>query len=153
MEIPSSIQGLFRAAGWKPAGHSSSTTAVLNNSATDRASAILAEFGVLNVGTTGPGREQAASDVQFYTRLRPEVTTNVQPWSSRLGELMAIATAHHDHIVVFVDTEGRLFAFTDPDQRLYAIGQSFGEAMERLLLGISFALPIARDDVAASGLT
>jgi hypothetical protein len=145
MQVPSSVQALFRAAGWKPSDHSSSATVAISNSATNCASAIVARFGGLTVGATGPGREQAASDVQFYSRLRPEVTTVVQPWSSRLGELVAVATAHHDHIIVFVNSAGNLFAFTDLDEQLYSIGQSFGEAMERLLLGISYGAPIARD--------
>jgi hypothetical protein len=32
-----------------------------------------------------------------------------------------------------------------PEEQLYSIGESFGEAMERLLLGISYGCPITRD--------
>jgi hypothetical protein len=59
--------------------------------------------------------------------------------------LAAVATAHHDHIIVFVNSTGAVFAFTDPDEQLYSIGESFGEAMERLLLGFSYGGSIARD--------
>jgi hypothetical protein len=59
--------------------------------------------------------------------------------------LAAFATAHCGHIIVFVNAAGNVFAFTDPDEQLYSIGESFGEAMEHLLLGTSYGNPIARD--------
>jgi hypothetical protein len=147
MQLPSSVHTLFLAAGWKPYYHSSPARVATSTStsASNYASAIVAEFGSLRVGTTGLGREQAASDVSFYSSLRPESAACVQPWSARLGELIAVATAHHDHIIVFVNSTGSIFAFTDPDEQLYSLGESLGKAMERLLFGLSYGVPIARD--------
>jgi hypothetical protein len=51
----------------------------------------------------------------------------------------------NDHIIVFVSSTGSFYAFTDPDDRLYSIGQTLGEAMERLLLGIGYGASIPRD--------
>jgi hypothetical protein len=59
-----------------------------------------------------------------------------------VGELAGVASAHHDHIIVLVGSTGEFYAFTDPDDRLYSIGQTFGEAMERLLLGFEYGSPI-----------
>jgi len=39
------------------------------------ATRIIDEFGGLSVGACGPGTEMAANDVQFYERIRPEVST------------------------------------------------------------------------------
>ena len=142
--LPPSVEPLFQRAGWRPsaAQHEQPNPAA---SAQERAAAVIAEFGGLLVGAVGPGRELASSNVHFYSRVRPEVTAIVQAWSSQLGELAGVATAHHDHIVLFVSSAGSFYAFTDPDDRLYSIGQTFGEAMERLLLGIGSGPSIPRD--------
>jgi SUKH-3 immunity protein len=114
-------------------------------SAQDRAEGVIRQFRGLRVGAVGPGRELAASDVHFYSSARPEVASVVRAWSHQLGELAAVATAHHDHIILFVNSTGGFYAFTDPDERLYSIGQSFGEAMERLLLGLRYGASIPQD--------
>ena len=111
----------------------------------DLAKAVIAEFSGLQVGSVGAGREQARSNVHFYSKPRPEVSAVVEPWHAKLGHLSAVATAHNDHIVIFVGCRGKYYAFTDSDEQLYSIGQTFGEAMERLLLGLSFGAAVSRD--------
>jgi hypothetical protein len=59
--------------------------------------------------------------------------------------MSGFATAHHDHMIIFVSSKGHFYAFTDPDGKLYSIGHSFGEAMERLLLGLDYGHCVPRD--------
>jgi hypothetical protein len=143
LEVPDSVEAQFTAAGWQPANVAPKATKTL--SALQRATTIISEVGGLHVEAAGAGRETAASDVRFYRQIRPEVTVAVRPWSRSLGELVGVANAHRDHIILFVDSDGALYAFTDPDEQLYSIGRTFGEAMERLLLGLSYGPPIPRD--------
>lgn len=110
-----------------------------------RVSEILDHFGGLRVGKTGPGTEQAASDIHFYSSPRREVGAIANPWLGTVKKCEAFGTAHHDHIVLLVNGEGRYFAFTDPDECLYSLGASFGEAMQKLLWGYSYGAPLARD--------
>jgi hypothetical protein len=145
LQLPSSVETLFLRAGWRPTAESSMQLPEAL-SAPDRAEEVINQFSALQVGAVGPGRELTASDVHFYSRVRPEVADVVRMWSRQLGELAAFATAHDDHIILFVNSAGAFYAFTDPDERLYSIGSSFGEAMERLLLGIGYGAPIPQDD-------
>jgi hypothetical protein len=147
MQVPQTIRALFLEAGWQPSNHPPSLVsgAFDESASVEHALAVIAEFKGLRVGAVGAGRDLADSDIHFYSSHRPEVTAAVQPWLSRLGRLVAVATAHNDHIIVFVSSSGGFFAFTDPDEQLYSIGISLGEAMERLLLGISYGNPIPRD--------
>ena len=96
------------------------------------------------MGTTGQGRELSASDVHFYSKPRLSAEEVVAPWRAKLGRLSAIASAHDDHMIIFVGADGSFYAFTDPDDRLYRIGATFSEAMNRLLLGLSYGEPMQK---------
>ena len=139
-----STASLFEAAGWKPqiSGRVSDGEWT---SAADVGRAVISEFSGLLVGATGAGREQAAGNVHFYTASRPEASVIVEAWRLQAGHLEAIASAHNNHIIVFVSQDGTYYAFTDPDEQLYAIGQTFGGAMECLLLGLRFGPALDRD--------
>jgi hypothetical protein len=139
--LPSSVEALFRSAGWREVQRAEASGSKVS-SAAESAAELIAEFGGLHVGATGSGQDIAASDVFFYERPRPDVSVVVNAWHSHLGELAAFANAHADHIIVFVDSGGDFYAFTDPDEKLYFIGSSFGEAMERLLLGMRYGSAI-----------
>ena len=144
LQLPSSVEALFLSAGWRPSAEASMQLTD-SPSAQDQAQAVIGQFRGLRVGAVGPGRGLAASDVHFYSHVRPEVAGVVHAWSHQLGELAGVATAHHDHIILFVSSAGGFYAFTDPDERLYSIGQSVGEAMERLLLGLGYGDSIPQD--------
>ena len=144
LEPTSSVSHLFATAGWR-LEEVSMPTIEPAASAEEVAKAVIARFKGLLVGSTGHGREQAASNVHFYTEPRPEVSIAVEAWRAKLGSLSAVAAAHNEHIIIFVGSGGKYYAFTDSDEQLYSIGQTFSEAMERLLLGLSFGLSIRRD--------
>jgi hypothetical protein len=142
--LPPSVEAMFLAAGWRPSTRGRSE-AQLAATAEQRAAEVIARFAGLRVGAVGAGRDLPASDIHFYSRVRPEVAVVARMWFSQVGELAGVATAHHDHIIVLVGSTGEFYAFTDPDDRLYSIGQTFGEAVERLLLGVEYGSPIPPD--------
>lgn len=144
LSLPPSIQQLFFAAGWQPQPLPKSADPDYA-SAAGRATAILRQFAGLHVGEVGSGAEQAKSDISFYSQLRPAVGVVTSPWHLQVGNCAAFATAHNDHMVLFVNDQGRYFAFTDPDSRLYPLGDSFGNGMHTLLLGYSYGASLPRD--------
>ena len=139
------IQELFLKAGWKYS-HESVLSGIDAAPTELLAKKICAEFGGLHVGTTGPGRDLGASDVFFYPVPNAEDSYLAEPWEKIVGSLEAIASAHHDHMVFLVSAAGTYYVFTDPDGKLYLVGHSFAEAMERLLLGLSYGPAIARSN-------
>ena len=136
------ITQLFIQSGWK--GSSLDCPALLTEQPRSTAERIIAEFGSLQVGSVGAGRDLPASDVHFYSRLRPEVSVVAEPWLEVTGILWGIATAHHEHMIILAGAQGKIYAFTDPDEQLYLLGLTFSEAMKHLLLGYSYGEPIAK---------
>ena len=92
--------------------------ALSGESAETVAQAIVSFVGGLRVGETGQGVERATSDVEFHEALRPGREIVVQPWLRQVGNLTSVADAHHGHIMLFVDSGAKLYAFTDPDSKL-----------------------------------
>lgn len=129
--IPPSIQPLFAAAGWYSGRR---VAAPLKVPADHPAAAILTEFGGLNVGRVGTGQECATSDVSFGRELSGH--SQVDVWSRLLGSsLIGVAETHHAHGELYVDARGRHFNLSLIHDAFSFEGSSFGDAMERLLLG------------------
>lgn len=102
------------------------------------AHSILAKYGGLHVGQVGPGKDCAASDINFLSSLDTGKEVVVKQWISRLGRMTAVADACNDHMILFVADDDRYFIFTDPDGKLYFGGISFAETMERVLHGLHY---------------
>ncbi|WZB61703.1 hypothetical protein WJ970_32820 [Achromobacter xylosoxidans] len=49
-------------------------------------------------------------------------------------------------MIVLLDAAGAAYVYTVPDGKLYRLGASLGEALERLLLGIGYGPAIDEDD-------
>ncbi|MGK5015438.1 SUKH-3 domain-containing protein [Janthinobacterium sp. 75] len=141
LEIPKLIEPVFREAGWKgpksqaPLGRPPASAYAIANQIVD-------EFGGLTVGTCGLGTEMASSDVRFYECPRCGL---FQAWAEQIGEVVAFASAHHDHMILSVGTDGTFYVFTDPDGQLYQGPQNFGELMRRLLWGFSYGSTMSKD--------
>ncbi|PHV17286.1 hypothetical protein CSQ90_08160 [Janthinobacterium sp. BJB303] len=141
LEIPKLIEPAFREAGWNgpkslaPPGKTPASAYAIANQIVD-------EFGGLTVGTCGSGTEMASSDVRFYEHLRCGL---FQAWAEHIGEVVAFASAHHEHMILSVGTDGTYYVFTDPDGQLYQGPQNFGELMRRLLCGYSYGATISKD--------
>lgn len=139
--IPPTIRKFFEAAGF--AGQPYKVLEA-GESAADVANSIFDQFGGLEVGQCGLGQECASSNIRFFKKPKEQKHVVVSPWKNALPPLCAIADAHNDHIMVFVDSKGQYYFFTDSDEQLYLGGKSFGEAMERLLLGKAYGPAIER---------
>jgi hypothetical protein len=129
IELPTSIRLLFPAAGWSPGRR-----VAYHPVETDHpARAVLAEFGGLRVGQVWRGEECARSDVDFRL-LWPDNAIRV--WDQLLAVyLIGVADVHHGHAQPFVDDHCRFFEASSIHDAFYFHGASFGEAMERILLG------------------
>ncbi|UTY59640.1 SUKH-3 domain-containing protein [Massilia sp. erpn] len=137
-DLSEGIRHHFEKAGWVPGNIRQKKL----QSPREKAMALLSEFAGLEVGSVGAGIELAASDVCFYSELKPEASELLKAWKKQTGEVEAIATAHHDHIIVYVGAYG-FYAFTDPDGKLYDLGSEFSLAMEKLLLGLHYGPAMA----------
>src|SRR5262249_46529804 len=102
---------------------------------------IFTEVGGLRVGQTGPGIECAASDIEFFRQPRADRHRAFAARFPSVGPVVAIADAHDQHIMLFLDAKGRFLAFTDPDSKLYITGDSFAQSVDRLLLGYRWDFP------------
>jgi len=144
LALPEIILPIFVAAGWT-AGDASTGQPDVPTSAESRVTAILRQYAGLQVGECGPGTETAASNVFFYRSARSEVAEILSPWHSQIGSCAAFATAHNDHMILFINDEGSYFAFTDVDECLYRLSGNFGEVMKTLILGYQLGAPLPRD--------
>ena len=132
MDIPTTVHSLFVAAGWQPGRRVAVAAEV---PVAHPAAEILAEFGGLRVGVSGAGQECASSDVAFGRSWGAELS-DIELWSELLDSPLAcIAEIHNAHGELYVDGLGRHFGMSMVHDAFWFEGQSFGEAMERLLLG------------------
>jgi len=142
IELPISVRPLFVAAGWHPGRTISRAPGVRPQcsrfadllKSDHPAVAILAEFGGLHVGQSGTGEECATSDVAFRHLHPGEFVLDV--WGKLLAtELVGIAEVQNRHAELYVDRSGRCFCYSNVDDGFRFEGSSFGEAIERMLLG------------------
>ena len=115
----------------------------VKNVAHQNANTILAQFGGLEVGEVGAGREVSASDISFRSEAFDFGSEFNNYWSNLNKSLFAFASAHHDHMLLLVDDDNIFYIFTDPDEQLYKIG-GFNETVKRVLLGISYGEPLEK---------
>jgi SUKH-3 immunity protein len=137
--MPKSILPLFVKAGWFEGRNTGLKPSNQNQLVAD----IFAEFGGLQVGESGGGRDCAKSDVCFFNNADETIDEDddYKHFQKQVGQLSLIADAQHNHEQVLVAENGQFYVFTIPDGKLYFAGEHFNEAMERLLLGFQL-LPI-----------
>jgi hypothetical protein len=130
-ELPNSVRPFFVAAGWYP-GRRVEVPLVIP--AGHVAARILSQFGGLKVGQCGRGQECATSDIAFEHIWSEEPEISV--WSELLDSaLFSIGEYQHRHGRLYVDGVGRLYSLSLIHDAFAFEGSTFGEAMERLLLG------------------
>jgi hypothetical protein len=149
IEIPTAVAPLFAAAGTPvifsappdgliPAGHP--------------AQVILEQFGGLKVGFVGTGEECASSDISFGYQEHDQNDAVVLEWQRLLATtLVNIGEVHHSHGALFVDASGACYGMSLVHDAFWFEGGSFGEAVERILLGRK-AKPMLRPDQVEVGL-
>lgn len=125
---------MFVTAGWSPATAPAGALPP-GADAVQRAAAILACCANLHVGAVGPGTEKAASDVHCEPAPCTEASELLEPWQAQVGLCVTYASAHHDHMRLFISDGGEHLLYTEPDGRLYAMGTDFEQVMRALLWG------------------
>jgi hypothetical protein len=130
MTIPDSVIEMFRDAGW----HAGRRVTVPKMAPPDHpAYDILAQFGELHVGECHAGEECATGDIQF---MLCSPNSNIDEWSKLLStRLVGVAGVHRYHGELYMSETGIWFHFSDIDGEMCYLADSFGAAVERLLLG------------------
>lgn len=134
--VPESVLPLFLAAGWHPARRVDICfDGVQSLRSYSMGAELLGTFGGLQVGTCGPGRDFAKSDIEFTLTPCIEDRSAVAELETPGDDLFPLGEAHRSHMELFLDARGRLMVYGVPDGKLSVWGNSFGEGIERLLLG------------------
>jgi len=143
MDIPPRVRSMFAAAGWQPGRRVSVDSQV---SHLHPAYDVLKELGGLHVGRSGlNGFECARSDVEFCF-CNVDQDDLLLTWNTLLRtQLIGVAEVHNRHGWLLVDEAGRCFGASQIHDAFYFEGQTFGEAVERVLLGFK-ARPMLRPD-------
>ena len=143
MDIPPRVRPMFTAAGWQPG------RCVLVHDQVPQlhpAHDVLKELGVLHVGRPELGGiECASSDLEFcFCDVNADDVLST--WNALLrSQLIGVAEVQNRHGWLLVDEAGRCFGASQIHDAFYFEGQTFGEAVERLLLGFK-ARPMLRPD-------
>jgi hypothetical protein len=127
---------MFLAAGWYPGRRVAVRFDRVQTLRTfPLAAELLQAFAGLRVGSCGPGRNHSTSDIEFTSRPSVEDRYAVAQLESPGDDLFPLGEAHVRHMELFLDVWGRLVVYGVPDGSLRVVGESFGEGVERLLLG------------------
>ncbi|MBP6633069.1 MAG: SUKH-3 domain-containing protein [Kofleriaceae bacterium] len=124
----------FVAAGWDPSRRVPVPAYV---SGDHPAWQVLSRFGGLTVGSCGAGVECATSDVAFGACAPDAQDDDLAAWQRLLSTtLVIVATVHHDHGELLVDSSSRYFGRSLVHDAFYFHGDSFAAALDGLLLGL-----------------
>ncbi|MGI8979353.1 MAG: SUKH-3 domain-containing protein [Pirellulaceae bacterium] len=134
--VPDSVLPLFLAAGW----YSNRRVVVcFDRLASLRSYSMAAELletlGGLHIGTCGPGRHCATSDIEFTLSPSIDHRYAVGEMETPGDDLFPLGEAHKRHMELFLDARGRLMVYGVQDGSLSVRGDSFAEGIERMLLG------------------
>lgn len=95
---------------------------------------VLAEFGGLHVGRTGPGIDCAMSDVEIDPVLGAHLRPVLNPYEKELAtRLFPLGEVHLGHGYLVIDELGRTYLFGDGGLEPWA--STFSRCLELLLLG------------------
>jgi len=87
-----------------------------NSKAVKNAIEIISEFGGLKIEETGKGINSASGDISFFLIPISDNLINKIPNS---GGLICFASAHNQHMGLYVDGNRKYYVYTDPDSQLY----------------------------------
>ncbi|PBB22552.1 hypothetical protein CK228_30860 [Mesorhizobium sp. WSM4312] len=133
MTLPPAVLPIFAAAGWFPGRKVPVSPTV---PAGHPVAAILSEFDGLKVGETGSGIECARSDISFWWSPDEGYEEIFEIEALLQTKLACFAAAHNYHVSLYVDGGGRVFVVSPSMPGIGFMGSTFGEAMERTLLGL-----------------
>jgi hypothetical protein len=129
------IADALRAAGWFPKRSVDiATIEHLGANLFPVARTVLQEFLGLHIGTCGPGKECATSDIRIDPLSAVHVIEELPKYEQRCGaRLFPLGEVHRGHGFVVIDEDGRIYLLDD-DLMPYA--QSFWSALEKLVKGL-----------------
>lgn len=91
-------------------------------------------FGGLIVGGVSSGEECSTSDIYFKASAATE--SDILTWNGLLQTtLIGVAEVHHGHGELYVDSEGRCYGLSLIHDAFYFEGETFVQAVERILRG------------------
>ena len=135
MEFPSSVRPLFEQAGWRPERKVAPSIRHINAQAYLLGWTILSNLQGLHVGKSGPGRNCAASDIDFDPGVAEDWLEG--PFGISDHSLCPIASYHNAHGALYIDGDGALYSGDlIGDSGIKLISKSFSEGVANVLLGI-----------------
>ncbi len=144
LEPPDTVRQWFVDAGWQPGR----VVAVSPSVPPDHpAWEILAAFGGLVILERDPEPDPDWPPIEelVFRELHP-CPAITEVWGRLLGtQLIGIAGVHNDHAELYIATDGRCFGASCMHDAVYYRGESFGDAIEGILLRRR-ARPMLRPD-------
>ena len=129
------VERLLRQAGWYEGRRVDLSPWESQETPFPAAREVLAEFGGLVIGETGPGIDLAKSDVDLRF-MRPSPSSDPNPYESferEIGErLYWLGMVHRENAELVIGESGRVYDVFD---ELLFIAPTFSAALESLLLG------------------
>ncbi len=139
--LPARLVWRFVVSGWYPGRRRGLHDGIPKD---HPAAEILVRFGGLTVGRVGDGKECATSDIQF--RAIGSAAPDILAWNALLQTtLVGIGEVDHGHGELYIDSHGRCYGLSSIHDAFYFERDTFGEAVERILLGRR-SLPMLRPD-------
>ena len=131
---------MFIRAGWYPRRRAWLTRFDGLESLTSfrRGAALIREFGGLHVGRTRPGRDQAASDISFFRRPSVQHRYAVERIEHPDDDLFPLGCVQQRYLDLFLDSREQVWVYSIVCGRLWQVGNTFTDSIERLLLGWAF---------------
>lgn len=134
MTLPEIVRPLFESAGWRPNRKIAPSIRPVEVPAYRVGRELLEEFEGLHVGKVGPGRDWAASDIDFNPADAEDLMSS---FSISDDSLCPIGSYHHGHGMLYVDADGALYGGDTIGKRgIFLIAPSFADGVTNILLGI-----------------
>ncbi|CAD9220466.1 conserved hypothetical protein [Burkholderia cenocepacia] len=146
IEIPLTVRPLFVAAGW--CGPADGRLSARDGE--HPGDAILREFGTLIVGAEPARRSgETCAPMGIVFRALEHQDEQIAAWERALDTTMiGIAEDDLGYVEFYVDTQGRVFTTNCVMDGVYLAGFTFGDAIERTLLG-RVSIPLLLDKQAS----
>ncbi|MGV3607690.1 MAG: SUKH-3 domain-containing protein [Planctomycetaceae bacterium] len=129
------VAAALKSAGWYP-GRSVDISALENIGVEifPAARTVLQEFYGLHIGTCGPGKECATSDIRLDPLLAAHVIEDFPKYEKGLRvKLFPLGDVHRSHGFVVIDEMGRTYLM---DDELVPFARSFEDALKKFVKGL-----------------
>jgi hypothetical protein len=142
-EFSADVLGVLRRAGWQPGRRVTDhqiarwQAQLAEFELSHAARAVLEEFGGLELRESGPGIECARSPVSFDPTKAAGEGDRCAACESLTGKVFPLGEICGGHSILYINAQGSVFAIMDD---VLFVGDTFAQAMERLLRGMRLSL-------------